>query len=202
MSSEKLILIFVRNVQIGKVKTRLAKTIGDEKALIIYIHLLNKTADVCAETNAHKAVFYSEYIEEADEFMVPVFQKYLQNGDDLGDKMKNAFLKAFSRGYQKIVIIGSDCYDLSPKILEDAFEKLNSHDVVMGPATDGGYYLLGMKQLHKSFFTNKEWSTNNVLVDTLLDVKNEKLSYFLLPTLTDIDTEEDMNDALKKVIEI
>lgn len=202
MSSEKLILIFVRNVQIGKVKTRLAKTIGDDKALIIYIHLLNKTAEVVAQANAHKAVFYSEYIEEADEFMVPIFQKYLQNGNELGDKMKSAFIKAFSRGYQKVVIIGSDCYDLSPAILNDAFEKLNAHDVVMGPATDGGYYLLGMKQLHKSFFTNKEWSTNNVLVDTLLDVKNEKLSYFLLPTLTDIDTEEDMNDELKKVIAI
>jgi uncharacterized protein len=202
MSSEKLILIFVRNVQIGKVKTRLAKTIGDDKALIVYIHLLNRTAEVAAEANAHKAVFYSEYIEEADEFMVPVFQKYLQNGNDLGDKMKNAFVKAFSRGYQKVVIIGSDCYDLSPSILNDAFEKLNTHDVVMGPATDGGYYLLGMKQLHKSFFENKEWSTNNVLVDTLLDVKNEKLTYFLLPTLTDIDTEEDMNEALRKVIAI
>jgi rSAM/selenodomain-associated transferase 1 len=202
MSSEKLILIFVRNVQIGKVKTRLAKTIGDEKALIIYIHLLNRTAEVAAEVNAHKAVFYSEYIEEADEFMVPIFQKYLQNGNDLGDKMKNAFIKAFSRGYEKVVIIGSDCYDLSPLILSDAFDKLNTHDVVMGPAADGGYYLLGMKQLHKPFFTNKEWSTNNVLVDTLLDVKNEKLSYFLLPTLTDVDTEEDLNDVLKKAINI
>ncbi len=200
MSSEKLILIFVRNVQIGKVKTRLAKTIGDEKALIIYIHLLNKTADIAAETNAHKAVFYSEYIEEADEFMVPMFQKYLQNGDDLGDKMKNAFLKAFSRGYQKVLIIGSDCYDLSPEILNEAFEKLNAHDVVMGPATDGGYYLLGMKQLHKSFFLNKEWSTNNVLVDTLIDVKNEKLTYSLLPTLSDIDCEADLTPSLRKII--
>lgn len=200
MSSEKLILIFVRNVQIGKVKTRLAKTIGDDKALIIYIHLLNKTADIVVETNAHKAVFYSEYIEEADEFMVPMFQKYLQNGNDLGDKMKNAFIKAFSRGYQKVVIIGSDCYDLSTEILNNAFEKLNSSDVVLGPATDGGYYLLGMKQLHKSFFTNKEWSTNNVLVDTLIDIKNEKLTYALLPTLNDIDTEEDLTPSLKKII--
>ena len=200
MSSEKLILIFVRNVQIGKVKTRLAKTIGDDKALMIYIHLLNKTAEVAAEANAHKAVFYSEYIEEADEFMVPVFQKYLQNGDDLGYKMKNAFIKAFSRGYQKVVIIGSDCYDLSPKILNEAFELLNQHDVVLGPATDGGYYLLGMKEMHKSFFINKEWSTNNVLVDTLLDIKKENLTYAMLPALSDIDSEEDLNAELKKVI--
>jgi uncharacterized protein len=200
MSSERLILIFVRNVQIGRVKTRLAKTIGDENALKIYIHLLNKTAEVALEAKAHKAVFYSEYIEEADEFMVPMFQKYIQFGEDLGEKMKNAFIKGFSRGYQKIVIIGSDCYDLSADTINEAFEKLDQYDAVIGPATDGGYYLLGIRQLHASLFVNKEWSTNNVLVDTLLDLQQASLTYYLLPALTDIDTENDMPESLRQLL--
>lgn len=196
--NNRLLLIFVRNVQLGKVKTRLAKSIGDDNALKIYIHLLNKTADVAAETKCHKAVFYSEYIEEADEFMVPVFQKFLQNGKDLGDKMMNAFVKGFSRGHDKIIIIGSDCYELTSEIIENAFQLLDTKDVVIGPAKDGGYYLLGMKSLHKPLFQNKEWSTNNVLVDTLLDLKNLGLSYELLQPLNDVDEENDLPAELRK----
>jgi rSAM/selenodomain-associated transferase 1 len=196
--NNRLLLIFVRNVQLGKVKTRLAKSIGDDNALKIYIHLLNKTADVAAEAKCHKAVFYSEYIEEADEFMVPVFQKFLQNGKDLGDKMMNAFVKGFSRGHDKIIIIGSDCYELTSEIIENAFHLLDTKDVVIGPAKDGGYYLLGMKSLHKSLFQNKEWSTNNVLVDTLLDLKNLGLSYELLQPLNDVDDENDLPAELRR----
>ena len=200
MSSEKLLVIFVKNARMGKVKTRLAATIGDENALKIYIHLLNHTAEICAEVNAHRAVFYSDMIEEADEFMVPHFQKYLQNGSDLGEKMMNAFLKGFAKGYEKILIIGSDCYELNTGIIEQGFKALEDHDTVIGPASDGGYYLLGMKKLNKQLFQNKEWSTNNVLLDTLLDFKNLGLTYTLLPTLTDVDEEKDLGELRNFVL--
>ncbi|HLP10929.1 MAG TPA: TIGR04282 family arsenosugar biosynthesis glycosyltransferase [Flavobacteriales bacterium] len=200
MSSDRLVIIFIRNVQIGRVKKQLADTVGDENALNIYIHLLNRVAEVSQEIKAHKAVFYSEYIEEADEFMVPVFQKYIQQGKEPGERMKNAFVKAFSRGYKNVVMISSDCYELTPKTVEDAFYQLTKNDVVIGPSTNAGYYLIGMKSLHKSFFADKEWGGNNVLVDTLLDVNKEKLSYALLPTLGKVIAEEDLTDALKKVL--
>ncbi|HYG52924.1 MAG TPA: TIGR04282 family arsenosugar biosynthesis glycosyltransferase [Flavobacteriales bacterium] len=200
MSSERLVIIFIRNVQIGKVKKQLADTVGDENALNIYIHLLNRVAEVTQEIKAHKAVFYSEYIEEADEFMVPVFQKYIQQGKEIGERMKNAFIKGFSRGYKNIVMISSDCYELTAKTVDDAFNQLTKNDVVIGPSTNAGYYLIGMKQLHKPFFTDKDWSGNNVLVDTLLDANKKRLSYALLPTLNKIIAEEDLTPDLKKVL--
>lgn len=200
MSNSRLLMIFIRNVQIGKVKTRLAKSIGDENALKIYIHLLNHTAEISAEVRAHKAVFYSEYIEEADEFMVPVFHKYLQNGNDLGDKMANAFIKGFSRGFNQIVIIGSDCFDLTTGIINDAFNALDTNEVVIGPAKDGGYYLLGMNAYNQEFFDNKEWSTNNVMIDTLLDCQKKALTYQLLPVLNDIDEIADLTPELNQLI--
>src|SRR5688572_18886621 len=121
MSKDHLLMIFVKNARIGQVKTRLASTVGDENALKIYVHLLNYTARVSENCLAHKAVFYSDIIEEADEFAVPVFRKYLQYGNDLGERMMNAFLKAFAMGYTRVVIIGSDCAELNEEILNHAF---------------------------------------------------------------------------------
>lgn len=200
MSNENLLMVFVRNARIGQVKTRLASSVGDENALKIYIHLLNYTAAVSEKCEAHKAVFYSDIIEEADEFMVPVFRKYLQYGKDLGERMMNAFLKAFSMGYSRVVIIGSDCVELNEKMLDDAFAQLEKNEVVIGPAADGGYYLLGMNRFIKELFKGKEWSTDNVLLDTLLDLKKQGITYSMLPTLHDIDEEKDLGE-LKSLIE-
>jgi rSAM/selenodomain-associated transferase 1 len=193
-------MIFVKNAQIGKVKTRLAASIGDEAALDIYIKLLKHTAAVAQKTDADKAVFYSSFIEENDEFNPYDFYKYLQSGEDLGKKMANAFIKAFARKYENVIIIGSDCLDLDENILQEAFIKLEHYDVVIGPALDGGYYLLGMKKYHPSFFENKQWSTNNVCIDTILDCKNHHLKYFLLKAISDVDVESDVNfEKLNKI---
>ena len=196
--NSNLLMIFIRNARIGQVKTRLAATIGDDRALEIYIKLLDYTSTVASEVQCEKAIFYSEFIEEVDEFPIPFFQKYLQLGNDLGDKMKNAFIKMFARGYQKVVVIGSDCYELNSKIIDEAFKQLDDHDVVIGPARDGGYYLLGTKKLIPEFFQNKTWSTNNVFLDTILDCKKAGLSYFTLQELNDIDEESDLPKIWKK----
>lgn len=196
--NKNLLMIFIRNARIGQVKTRLAATVGDERALEIYILLLDYTSSLTAHLPVDKAVFYSDFMEEVDEFPIPIFQKYLQLGNDLGDKMKNAFIKMFARGYEKVIIIGSDCYELSPEIIESAFQVLDENEVVIGPAKDGGYYLLGSKKLIPEFFSNKTWSTNNVLLDTILDCKNVGLSYFLLPELNDIDEEIDLPAKWRK----
>lgn len=193
-----LLMVFIRNARIGQVKTRLAATVGDERALEIYIRLLDYTSNVVAVVQADKAIFYSDFIEEVDEFPIPLFQKYLQLGDDLGDKMKNAFVKMFARGYEKVIIIGSDCAELDEVLVEEAFAALNDHDVVIGPAKDGGYYLLGSKKLIPSFFTNKTWSTNNVFLDTILDCKKAGLSYYVLKELNDIDEESDLPKSWRK----
>lgn len=190
--SKNLLLIFTRNPELGKVKTRLAKTVGDEAALNIYKFLLNHTKEVTQNLACDKAVYYSVKVRENDIWDASIYQKYAQSGSDLGIRMQNAFQQAFDTGYEKVLIIGSDLFDLEEKHVNEAFEKLNSNDVVIGPAEDGGYYLLGMKKLHPTIFQNKKWGTATVRKDTLNDLQNE--SVHLLETLNDVDVFEDIKD--------
>lgn len=186
----KLILVFTRNPELGKVKTRLAASIGNENALEIYKFLLNHTKNVLLHCNAKSRVLYSEEINTNDSWDNDFFEKSLQKGNDLGEKMKNAFLDGFASGYEKIVIIGSDLYDLESTDIETAFEKLENNDVVIGPAEDGGYYLLGLNKILDTVFENKNWSTESVFNDTIKDIQH--LKYEVLKTKNDIDTVEDI----------
>ena len=120
------------------------------------------------------------------------FQKALQSGASLGDRMYHAFANAFEKEYQKVLIIGSDCLELNHEHLKDAFQSLDKHETVLGPAKDGGYYLLGMSKLRKNIFENKNWSTTTVFGDTVQDLKASQTSYYLLPELSDVDYEEDL----------
>lgn len=187
---KNLLLIFTRNPELGKAKTRLAKTVGDETALDIYKFLLERTRDEAIQVAADKAVYYSVKVRENDIWDAALFQKHQQKGADLGHRMQHAFEQGFKAGYEKVIIVGSDLYDLSSKNIDYAFETLDQHDVVLGPAEDGGYYLLGMKTLHASVFHNKEWGTSTVRADTLADLKSQNVK--LLATKNDIDLYEDI----------
>lgn len=191
-STKNTILIFTRNPELGKCKTRLAKTIGDENALIVYKMLLAHTANVVQEVNSDKHVYYSVKVRANDLWSEDHFQKFQQEGEDLGIRMKNAFQHAFDMGYEKVVIVGSDLYDLRAEHIEKAFDMLHDNDVVIGPALDGGYYLLGMKTIKQDIFQNKEWGTSTVRAATLADLKEEKVA--LLEPLNDIDVFDDIKD--------
>ncbi|VXA92840.1 Glycosyltransferase [Flavobacterium sp. 9AF] len=199
--NKNLILIFTRNPEFGKVKTRLAASIGQEKALQVYIELLQHTRKVVLETDYDKRVLYSDAINTKDMWNNHLFQKKEQFGKDLGVRMYNAFREGFEDGYQKIVIIGSDLITLEANDLKKAFTALDINDVVIGPAEDGGYYLLGLKSIPENIFKNKEWGTHTVLKDTLKNIKN--LKYNLLEEKNDIDTFEDIKDipVFKKYIQ-
>ncbi|CAM1351830.1 TIGR04282 family arsenosugar biosynthesis glycosyltransferase [Tenacibaculum crassostreae] len=190
--SKNLLLIFTRNPELGKVKTRLAKTVGDKAALNIYTFLLHHTKEVTQNLSCDKAVYYSVKVREKDIWDATTYQKHQQQGESLGMRMQNAFQQAFDNSYEKVLIIGSDLYDLQEKHITEAFEKLHTNEVVIGPAEDGGYYLLGMKKLHPTIFQNKEWGTSTVREDTLNDLQNE--SVHLLETLNDVDVFEDIKD--------
>ena len=183
-------MIFTRNPELGKVKTRLAADIGDEAALQLYRVLLQHTFQVTKDLKCDKAVYYSEAIPENDLWEKGDFQKKLQQGNDLGERMETAFKNAFSEGYSKVIIIGSDLFDLQEEDLKRAFSALDKSDTVIGPAQDGGYYLLGMKKLDPEIFQKKAWSTSEVLEQTLQDLKNEQVE--LLELRNDIDTAEDL----------
>jgi rSAM/selenodomain-associated transferase 1 len=186
------LIIFVRNPVHGKVKTRLAKVIGDDRALEIYILLLKHTFDITKGLKCKKFVFYANEIAQDDLWSGADFGKRLQRGNDLGERMQNAMNELFIKGFSQVIIIGSDCFELNSSVLEDAISYLNKNDAVFGPAQDGGYYLLGLKTLIPELFVNKKWSTNEVAKETINDFKRLQISYYLLPKLNDIDDAFDL----------
>jgi len=186
------LIIFVKNPVEGHVKTRIAKTVGHAKATEIYRELLRYTHDVTEhlpDEGYAKTVYYGDYVNEND--LWDGWAKALQPGGDLGDRMKQAFREQFEAGADRVVIIGSDCLSLHLHHLTEAFQQLNAHDVVIGPSTDGGYYLLGMNQLHESLFDNMPWSLPELMTKTKVALQSRNLSYCLLETLTDVDEWED-----------
>lgn len=200
MTKDNHLIIFARNPELGKIKTRLAKSVGDQNALKVYLHLLEHTAHICSSLNVEKHIYYDSFIELDDIFPENLFQKNIQSGNDLGLRMYNAFKEIFGQWAKKIILIGTDCFEINAAIIEDAFKELDTNDAVIGPAKDGGYYLLGMKSLKKEFFIQKSWGSENVLLDTLIDFKKMGINYSLLPALNDVDYKEDLGD-LEKLIE-
>lgn len=190
--TKDLLLIFVKKPEAGKVKTRLAVTVGKQKALEIYQRLLQHTHDITQPLRCDKTVYYAPEIQRGDIWEEETFQKALQAEGDLGEKMMQAFKTGFANNYQRICIIGSDCYQLTTAILEEAFDLLYQNNIVVGPSKDGGYYLLGMTRLHEMLFREKQWSASSVCNSTISDIRKANLSYALLPELIDIDKEEDL----------
>jgi len=195
-------MIFAKVPEPGKVKTRLAETIGDDKALQVYLALLQHTHNVASKVEVDKLLFYSGDLDSFDMLDYYRIPKTSQQGEGLGERMKNAFIRSFAQGYEKVIIMGSDCYELTSDIIEEGFDALEEHDFVLGPAADGGYYMLGMNNLETLVFDNKTWSGPDVFLDTILDLKAKKASYHLLPTLSDVDHVADMSDELKKEVGI
>ncbi len=189
-NSKNLLLIFTRNPVLGQCKTRLAATVGDKVALDIYRFLLNHTFAITNELPVQKQVYYSNDIWKDDIWDSRIFDKRLQQGSDLGERMSNAFRKGFEDGFENIIIIGSDIYELATKDLLEAFDALEKNEFVIGPAEDGGYYLLGMKAYNETVFKNKNWGKEKVFQSTMYDLKNEKV--FLLKSKNDIDLYDDV----------
>ncbi len=190
----------MKNSQLGKVKTRLAQSIGDREALNAYHKLLQHTKEIATPLQVEKSVWYSNYIEEEDIWDTSDFKKELQKGNDLGERMKAAFQLEFTKNKNsRIVLIGSDCGELDTLTLQRAFEALENNSLVIGPAKDGGYYLIGMTQLYPQILEGIEWSTDKVLEQTLDKVKEHNISYALLQKLNDVDTVEDWNLVKKRL---
>ena len=188
---EQALLIFTRNPEPGKCKTRLAATIGDRAALDIYIHLLRHTAAACAVLDtADKYVYFSEHPGDGSIWNPETFRQEVQAGPDLGARMQHAFETAFARGYRRVVLIGSDLPDLTTADLQNAFSALNTHETVIGPAADGGYYLIGLTRMIPGLFEDKPWGSSRVLEATLSDLSGIAVS--LLSEKNDVDRYEDI----------
>lgn len=193
MIQQKALIVFVRNPVLGTVKTRVAKMIGDEAALRLYKKLLKHTHEIIRDIPCDKYIFYADNISIEDSWPNDIYKKEQQIEAGLGAKMEAAFKKVFNNGHEHVLIIGSDCYDLTAAIIKEAFEVLKTTDVVLGPAKDGGYYLLGQNKLNANLFSIKEWSTSFVLAQTIEACKRFGLSYKKLELLSDVDEAGDIN---------
>jgi rSAM/selenodomain-associated transferase 1 len=196
LNSNKHLIVFIKNPEMGKVKTRIAATTGDLAAFNIYLRLLEITRSNTSQlTDIYKNLYYSEQIAIDDEWPNETYVKMKQSNGDLGHKMKMAFNEVFdklgNRQKSKVLIIGSDCPEVTQSIIFSAYELLDKHDVVIGPTYDGGYYLLGMNDYFPFLFDGIAWSTADVFNQTLQIISNKQLTVATLHALNDIDTEAD-----------
>ena len=193
----KLLIVFIKYPSPGTVKQRLAKHIGSERAARVYkkmVETVLKKLSPAETADIEMAVCFSPQAAETllREWLSDNRLFYPQKGSDLGARMHNAFTNAFERGYRKAILIGSDCPDISADIVLQGFTLLDKKDVVIGPAYDGGYYLIGLKQPREELFQNIAWGRENVFQLTCDKLKSAGLSFALLPTLRDVDRIEDL----------
>ena len=197
-SDETELLVFAREPVLGQVKTRLAADIGPEAALAVYRELLALTAAAVAATRVPATVWLAAAPAPAVDPAQPRPEwpgrpwRVQPPLASLGARMAYAFAEAFAGGAGRVVIIGTDCPGLTPALLRQAFELLQTHDLVLGPAADGGYYLLGLREFQPDLFADKQWSSASVLADTLADAARLELRAAQLPVRADVDSARDL----------
>jgi hypothetical protein len=189
--SADALIVFIRNPIPGKVKSRLAAETGVQEAIRVYLRLLEKTFQLCAYRQENLAIYFSDMIDGSVLPFIKKAQFYTQQGENLGERMFSA-LEFQLQKHNKAVLIGSDCPELSQSILDLAFQLLDSSDIVIGPAADGGYYLIGVKEPADSYFKNISWGSSHVFEQTIERIGKIGKTFSLLPVLRDLDTLEDL----------
>lgn len=187
-------MVFARAPQLGRVKTRLAATVGAERALRIYASLAERVVASLAAGGAWELVVRcapDDGCEDVARWLGGRLRIEPQGDGDLGARMARALSAELAAGARRVVIVGTDCPDVGPEVVQRAFGALQAHDLVYGPATDGGYYLVGARRPVPAVFTGVPWSTAETLAASLERARHAGYSVRLLEMLSDIDTEED-----------
>lgn len=191
--SKNLVIVFIRSPQLGTVKTRLSATCKDDFTLELYILFIKDLINTLKNAGVDFAFCGCGDLKDIVH-LFGVDHTFAQVASDLGTKMAHAFAEKFAQGYEKILLIGSDTPHISQAIFAQGFVELSNHDCVLGPSSDGGYYLIGFNQ--KSFsadaFLHIEWSTPSVLSETLHRLSEKNI--YLLEELNDIDDIDDLKD--------
>lgn len=206
MSNECAIIIFAKFPEQGFVKTRLAKDLGEEFATEFYRvcaeHIFSEVLKI--NSNILKPFIFcvgETEVKKVYEWAEKKIKVIPQIDSDLGGRMSASFKKSFNQGYTKAIIIGTDIPDISTEIIEKAFSTLNDYDCVLGPSSDGGYYLLGMNDFYPEIFEGIEWSTSTVIQKTLEKITSLNLQSKLLNELIDVDTKKDLDNWMRSCIE-
>jgi len=191
------LIVFLKYPEPGKVKTRLAKDVGEKRAAEIYSKMVTTILEQVINSTSYRTIIYYDPPDKLDEIIRWLRKNDLsysaQSGKTLGDRITNAFKEVFDSGTDKAVIIGTDCVDVFSDTIREAISVLGNKDVIVGPAEDGGYYLLGLNKHRPEIFKDIKWSTEEVLKQTIEKILDHNLSYALLRTLNDIDNVNDLN---------
>ncbi|MCG7939970.1 MAG: TIGR04282 family arsenosugar biosynthesis glycosyltransferase [Candidatus Thiodiazotropha lotti] len=191
----RAVLIFSKLPETGKVKTRLIPELGAERAAELYCRLLDRQlAWLTAETDYSIQLWLTPSIDHPliqQWVNTPALSLFLQQGEDLGERMMHAAHSAL-QSYRQVVLIGVDCPALTPVHLQQAFVWLESHDGVLGPAQDGGYVLLGLKSIPRALFKDHHWGEADVAETTREAMQQLGWRWRELPLLWDLDRAEDL----------
>lgn len=189
--SKELLVILVQNPVWGEVKPKIAKTMGNDKALFIYNSLIKHTFEITHALKCDKSVYYSQFIQIDDIWNGAFYRKALQKGKEWNEVMDN-IMKDFEAGhYEKLVITCCDFMTLASAHIEEAFDKLTDFDAVLGPTQRGGYYLMGIRKRHPNLFVGKKPNDENLLLDTVLELQKNNCKVAFLDPLRAIRTDED-----------
>jgi len=194
------IIIFIKNPDLGRVKKRLAKTLGDEKALEVYKEMLDHTQNMTKALSVDKYLFYDRVKDTRDNWPNDIYNKEVQTSPYMSTRISNAFKKIFNKGYRHVVIIGSDCLELDERIIRLAFRQLEHFDTVVGPTKDGGFYLFGMNAFYADLFKVQSWGTPALASDIFKVIHNLRKTCFMLSELSGVVTADDLNDNIKQLV--
>lgn len=192
--------VMAKSPRLGQVKTRLARDIGEKAALVLYQQMLQRIEEELlsaapARYDFHWFVDPPDIAETIELTTCPYSGVHPQSSGDLGQRMSSAFT-VLLKDYHKVTLIGADIPDLSLAHLESAEKALDQADVALGPTTDGGYYLIAMRQLHRELFTAVPWSSSDTLKQTLKVCAQSGLRCQLLSELSDLDTIDDLKNII------
>jgi hypothetical protein len=200
---ERALIIFVKAPLPGKVKTRLARELGDEAACRLYRNMARDIAEKLGRDDSWETIIAFSPPEEEGlvrDWLGPGFSYHPQKGDDLGERMFRAIADALESGYGRVVLVGSDIPEITAEIILRAFESLEGVDIVLGPARDGGYYLVGMKRPYRDIFTGIPWSTPEVMAATCGRIREAGLTTAFIEPLSDVDDPEDLETHFRKTL--
>ena len=195
MSQERLV-VFARAPILGAVKTRLVPPLSNEQALALHRALVEDTLERLTRVGGNaleRWLYLSEPLASQDALEIPSdWTMALQSGDDLGGRMENAFRDALHEEPGKMILLGSDSPTVPLEYVGQAFKEMVDREVVLGPAEDGGYYLIGCSTLVPELFQSIDWGTDRVLSQSKDALANANREFALLPAWYDVDSEKDL----------
>jgi len=196
------VLCFVKYPEKGQVKLRLAADLDEDIVVELYRNFVLDTLSTLKKLDVQLRICFSPLNTQKKfrEWLGSSYRYVPQEGNDLGERMKNGFCYPFTEGFRRVILVGSDSPDLPGDFLRNAIVELQTHDIVLGPSSDGGYYLIGFRDdtFLPSVFDGILWSSSTVFQETIAKVKNAGRSLSLLPAWSDVDIISDLKNLVQR----